>query len=130
MATLSQLRGALATACTSSTAQMYRARPKDPKFPCRVIGWPEEMDVRPVQDGDSRDTVIPVWVAAEWLDDESSDDLLSALLEETVTALLAAHTLGGVADDIDVRPATNFGQELTADDRTIIWAAIPVAIYS
>jgi hypothetical protein len=122
MATLATMRTTVATPLASvTTAQVYRRRQKNMQYPCLVVGWPIEWDVRPVLDDDPRDAIIPVHVGCESTDDDSSDDLLSATLDSAVTALLAVSSL-------DVMPATDFGEGVTDDGRTIIWATLPVKV--
>jgi hypothetical protein len=121
--TLAAARGALYTACASvTTAQRYKTRQTNYQYPAIVIGWPQSMDMRPAM-GDQRDFVIDVGIAVEVTDDEGSDDTLSGLLESVVTAFSATGTW-------DVQPATDFGEELIADGRVVIWCRVPVAIYS
>jgi hypothetical protein len=125
MATLAAIRTTVATALAGvTTAQIYRRRQTNLQYPCLMVGWPTEFDVRAALDGGgSRDATIPVHVGVESTDDDSSDDLLSTLLESTVTALLADRT-------IDVQPATDFGEAVTDDGRTIIWATIPARVFA
>jgi hypothetical protein len=103
-------------------ATTYKRRQTNLQFPASLVGWPQSMDVRPAM-GDLRDYVIDVFAGVETVEDDSSDDQLSALLEAAVDAILAleAH---------DVQPATDFGEEVTADGRTIIWCRLPVAVFA
>lgn len=121
---LSTVRTSIATTLASAitTAQVYRRRQTNPHCPCLVIGWPDEFDFRPTLGAGERDITIPVWVGVEVADDDSSDDLLSSLMESAVTALQTSAW--------DVQPATNFGEAVTDDGRTIIWAALPVAVFA
>lgn len=98
----------------------YRRRRADYAYPAAVVGWPQAMDVRPVF-GDLRQVVIDVVVGVEAVDDDASDDLLSDLLDTVVAALLADATL-------DVQPVSDFGEDLVADGRVIIWCRLPVAV--
>ncbi len=125
MSSLATIRTAIVTALAGvNTAQIYRRRQTNMQYPCLMVGWPLEFDVRAALDGGgSRDATIPVHVGVENTDDDSSDDLLSTLLESTVSALLAVSTY-------DVQPATDFGEGLTDDGRTIIWATIPVRVFA
>ena len=118
---LATARTSIATALAGiATANHYRRRQTNYQYPCIVVGWPQSMDVRPTM-GDTRDFTIDVIIGVEVVDDDSSDDLLSSLLETTVTALLTAAAW-------DVQPATDFGEELLGDNRTIIWCRLPVAV--
>lgn len=101
-------------------AETYRRRQKNFQFPAFVVGWPESLDFRPAM-ADARDFVIDVYVGVESVEDDSSDDLLSDLLESASVALAAE-------PGWDVRPATDFGEELMADSRTIIWCRLPVMV--
>ncbi len=125
MSSLATIRTAIVTALAGvTTAQIYRRRQTNMQYPCLFVGWPLEFDVRAALDGGgSRDATIPVHVGVENTDDDSSDDLLSTLLESTVSALLAVNTY-------DVQPATDFGEGLTDDGRSIIWATIPVRVFA
>jgi hypothetical protein len=119
---LATIRTTIATALAGvTTAQIYRRRQTNMQYPCLMIGWPLEFDVSPVVDDDPRDATMPVHVGCEVTDDDSSDDLLSSLLESAVTALNAVSSL-------NVMPATDFGEGQTDDGRTIIWATLPVKV--
>jgi hypothetical protein len=104
------------------TATTYRRRQTNYQYPALIVGWPQSMDVRAAMGG-IRDFVIDVHVGVEVFDDDSSDDLLSDLLEDAVSAL---------QDDSqwDIHPVTDFGEDLTADNRVILWCRIPVAVFS
>jgi hypothetical protein len=118
---LSTVRSELFDALESvAEAQVYRRRLVDYQYPALIVGWPQEMDVRPSMGG-ARDFVIDVFVGVEVTDDESCDDQLSDLLELAVAALL-------VNDAWDVQPATDFGEAVTQDARTIIWCRLPVSV--
>jgi hypothetical protein len=104
------------------TATTYKRRQTNLQFPAYLVGWPQSMDVRPDMGG-ARDYVIDVFAGVEVVDDDSSDDELSALLEAAVEAILEL-------DAHDVQPATDFGEEVTADGRTIIWCRLPVAVFA
>lgn len=120
--TLATARGNLSTTLSAAitTANHYKRRQVNYQYPTVVVGWPQEYDVRPAM-GDARDFTLDVFVGVEVTDDDSSDDLLSSLLESAVTALLTN-------DDWDVQPATDFGEQQTQDDRTVIWCRLPVSI--
>jgi hypothetical protein len=122
---LATIRTTIATALAGVTsANIYRRRQTNLHYPCLMIGWPTEFDVRAALDaGGSRDATIPVHVGVEVADDDSSDDLLSTILESTVTALL-------VNNSFDVQPATDFGEGVTDDGRTILWATLPVKVFA
>jgi hypothetical protein len=121
MATLATLRTNIATALSGvTTANIYRRRQTNLQYPCLMIGWPLEFDVRPVMATAPRDATIPVTVGVEVLDDDSSDDLLSTIMESAITALDTSV--------YDVMPATDFGEALTDDGRTILWATLPVKV--
>lgn len=123
--TLATARTSMLTALAGiTTAEKYRRRMTGIQYPCFIAGWPDEIDFNADLGGADRDFTIPLWVGVEVTDDESSDDLLSSLMESAVTALQAYSSAWSV------RPATNFGTEAVADDRTIIWAALPVVMYS
>lgn len=119
---------ALATARTSAytalatitTAQTYRRRQRNYQYPCFVVGWPVELDARPAQ-GEARDFTLNIYGAAEVTDDDSSDDLLSGLLDSAITKLQETAAW-------DVQPVTDFDEAATDDERTIIWFRIPLAI--
>ncbi len=126
MSSLATIRTGITTALTGvTTIQIYRRRQTNMQYPCGFVGWPLEFDVRAALDGGgSRDATIPVHIGVEaGGDDDSADDLLSATLESVVSALLAVNTY-------DVQPATDFGEGLTDDGRTIIWATIPVRVFA
>lgn len=120
---LATVRASVSTALSSAmtTCNHYRRRETDYKYPAVVVGWPQEFDVRPTLGAGERDITLDVWVACEVGDDDSTDDQLSSLLESAVTALLATAAW-------DVRPVTDFGEQQTADERTVIWCRIPVAV--
>lgn len=106
---------------TVDGVQVYRHRVQNFQYPAMVVGWPTSLDVR-ADMGFARDFVIDVDVAVEVIDPESSDELLSDLLEQAVEALQGDSAW-------DVRPVTNFGEQLLADDRTIVWCRLPVAMF-
>lgn len=117
--TLATARAAAATALSAiTTAQTYRRRQTNYQYPCFVVGWPTEYDARPTM-GDTRDFTVNVWVACEVTDDDSTDDLLSSLLESAVTALQANGSW-------DVQPITDFDEQLTDDQRTIVSCRLPL----
>jgi hypothetical protein len=123
-ATLAQTRTALATAldALSDDAQVYRRNQANYQYPAVLIGWPQSLDFRPTMGG-PRDYVIDVYVAVEVGDDDSSDDLLSELMESAVAILLAN-------DSWDVQPATDFAEQLLADNRVTLSCRLPVAVYA
>ena len=131
MATLKQVRDGLATNLSSLTSsmQVYRFRPKDPKFPCAMIGWPDALDLSPAQDGVTRSITLEVAVAVVWGDDESTNDSLSTLFESTAAALLSDRTLGGSVGDIWLGAAT-FPLVSADDGRTWQECRIPVTVYA
>jgi DNA-directed RNA polymerase subunit K/omega len=102
-------------------AQTYRTRQRNYQYPAIVVGWPQTMNVGPSM-GEARDFVIDIGIAVEVTDDESSDDTLSGILEEAVDALSSTSTWM-------VQPATDFGEELINDNRTVIWCRLPVAVF-
>ena len=104
-----------------TTANKYRRRPTNPQFPCLFVGWPDEFDFNPTLGAGERDFTLSVWAGCEVTDDESSDDALSSLLESAVTALQ-------VNPAWRVAPATDFGEQVTDDNRTIIWARLPLLV--
>lgn len=119
--TLATMRSGIATTIAGvSGVQVYRRRQSDPQYPCLVIGWPEEFDVRP-DNGDERDATIPVWVGVEVRDGDGADDQLSTLLDATVAILLTVNAY-------DVAPVSDFGEQLLQDDRIVVWAKIPVSV--
>lgn len=120
---LATARGNVATALASAltTANHYKRRQTNFQYPCVLVGWPQELDVRPTHGGGERDFTLDVWVACEVLDDDSSDDLLSSLLETAITALLTNTAW-------DVQPVTDFGEQQTQDERSVIWCRIPVLV--
>lgn len=105
----------------STNANAYKRRQKNYQYPCFVVGWPQEFDVRPTQGGNERDFVLNVWVACESIDDESTDDALSAMLETAVTALMTNSAW-------DVQPAFAFNEEALDDQRSIVSCLLPVAV--
>jgi hypothetical protein len=120
--TLATVRAALfAELSEIESAQTYKTRQRHFQYPAIVVGWPQSMNVGPSM-GEARDFVIDVGVAVEVTDDESSDELLSEILEDAVTALSATSTW-------QVQPATDFGEELVNDNRTVIWCRLPVAVF-
>jgi hypothetical protein len=125
MTALATARAAVVTSLSGiTTAQVYRRRQTNYQYPCLVVGWPDEFDPRPVQGGGTLDDfVLPVWVACEITDDDSSDDLLSTLLDSTVTALGSTAAWG-------VEPISNFGEQQSEDGRTIVWCSIPLKVMS
>ena len=120
---LATARGNLYTTLSAAvtSANHYKRRQTNYQYPAVVVGWPQEFDVRPTYGANERDFTIDVWVACEVTEDDSTDDLLSSLLETSVTALLTNSAW-------DVQPATDFGEQPTADDRTVIWCRLPVQI--
>jgi hypothetical protein len=119
--TLATARAAVATALAGiTTANIYRRRHTSYEYPCLVVGWPEEFDVRPTH-GEARDITLNVWVAVESIDDESADDLLSGFLESTVAALLTNPAW-------DVLPSTEFNEALLDDQRVEISCRVPVRL--
>lgn len=110
-------------AAVSDIASVYRHRQRNYQYPAVIVGWPQTMDVRPSM-GDPRDFVIQIDIGVEVVDEDSSDDLLSELLEAAVTALLA----GGAQRD--VQPVEDFGEVLGNDDRVFMWCRLPVAVYT
>lgn len=130
MATITQTRTAMNAALSAlTTANRYRFRPKNPQYPCTVIGMPDEWDTRPVE-GSARTMTFPVWVGIDGKDDESTEDTFEALIESVVTTLLANPTLTGVVDSLDVQPVTNFTASISGDDRVILWCSIPVEVFA
>ncbi len=107
---------------TIGMANTYRTRQRSYQYPAIVVGWPQSMDVRPAM-GDARDFVLDIGIAVEVVDDDSSDDLLSEILEAAATILQDTPTW-------DVQPATDFGEELLTDNRVVIWCRLPLAIFS
>jgi len=120
---LATARASVSTALTAAMTgcNHYRRRQTDYKYPAVVVGWPQEFNVRPTLGAGERDITLDVWVACELGDDDSTDDLLSSLLESAVTALLGTAAW-------DVQPVTDFGEQVTADERTVIWCRLPVAV--
>lgn len=119
--TLATTRTAVLAAMSGiTTAQKYRRRHTNYQYPAIVIGWPSDFNVRPVF-GDARDVTLDVFIGVEVTDDESSDDLLSGLLESVITALQTNTTW-------DVQSTTQFSDELLADDRVVVWARVPLLV--
>ena len=106
----------------SDDVNVYRRRQTNYQYPALMIGWPQSMDVRAAM-GSVRTFVLDVIIGVESTDDDSSDDDLSDLLEETVNVILDG-------SEWDVEPATDFGEELTADNRVILSCRLPVAVFS
>jgi hypothetical protein len=124
MTALATVRTDLYDVLTAATvdAQVYRHRQTNYQYPAFVVGWPQSLDFRAAMGG-QRDFVIDVLVAVEVVDGDSSDDLLSELLEGAVTAI-------ETEPQWDIQPATDFSEELTADGRVIIWCRLPVVVYA
>lgn len=121
---LSTARSGVSTALAGiTTAQRYTRRQTNYQFPCFLVSWPTRYDVNPDQ-GDERDFDLIVSVGVEITEDDSSDDLLSSLLDSAAAALLTANAAWGVG------PASNFGEALTEDGRAVIWADLPVQVMS
>jgi len=121
---LATARGSVYTtlaAVFTTTANGYKRRQENYQYPCFVVGWPQEFNVRPTLGAGERDITLDVWFACEVTDADSTDDLLSSMLETGVTALLANGAW-------DVQPVTDFGEQQTQDDRTVIWCRLPVAV--
>lgn len=122
MASLAEVRTDLYDAlnAASDDATTYRRRQVNYQFPCFVVGWPQQMDVRAAQGG-VRDFVIDVAIEVEVTDEEAADEALEALIEVAVTALDGAQW--------DVQPVTDFAETITGDGRLVIGCRLPVAVY-
>ena len=108
---------------TGRRVQIYRHRQETTSIPAIVVGWPQSMDVRPAM-GDPRDFVIDVFVAVEVTDPESSDDLLSDLLE-------AGGDGAAGRSEWDVQPVTDFVEEQPlGDGRVVMRCRLPVAVFA
>lgn len=120
--TLATARGDIYTllAAALTNCNGYKRRQTNYEYPCFVVGWPEEYNARPAFGGAERDFILDVFVACEVTDDDSTDDLLSSILDAAVAALQTASR--------DVQPVTDFGEQQTADDRTVIWCRLPVMV--
>ena len=108
----------LAAALTNCNA--YKRRQTNYQYPCFVVGWPQEYDPEPTLGGSDRDFTLDVFVACEVTEDDSTDDLLSSILDVAVAALQTSSRV--------VHPVTDFGEQQTADDRTVIWCRLPVLV--
>jgi hypothetical protein len=120
--TLATARGNVYTtlAAALTTCNPYKRRQTNYQYPCFVVGWPQEYDARPDM-GTGRDFVLDVLIAVEVGEDDSADDLLSSLLDSAVTAIQTNNAW-------DVQPISDFGEQQTADDRTVIWCRLPVSV--
>lgn len=120
--TLATARGNVYTTLASALTNCnpYKRRQTNYQYPCFVVGWPQEFDARPAM-GDQRDFVLDVFFAVEVTEDDSSDDLLSSILDSAVTAIQTDKSW-------DAQPATDFGEQQTQDDRTVIWCRLPVSV--
>lgn len=103
--------------------EVYRHRLENYQYPAVLVGWPQSMDVRPYMAEGGREYVIDVVVAVAVTDPESSDELLSELIESVVEVLLEGAAL-------DVRPVTDFGERLLADNRVEISCRLPVVVFA
>lgn len=101
--------------------EVYRYLQSDYHYPAIVVGMPRTIDVRADQ-GQARDVVIEVEVVCEVTDPESADITLFDLVEQVTVVLLAESAW-------DVQPATT-GSNLLADNRTVIWCRLPVAVFT
>lgn len=120
---LGTARGNVSTTLSSAmtNANHYKRRQTNYEYPCVVVGWPQEFNVNPTQGGAERDFTLDVWVACEVTDDDSTDDLLSSLLDSAVTALQTNSAWA-------VQPVTDFGEQQSQDDRAVIWCRLPVLV--
>ena len=122
--TLASVRTAIADdLATIENVEVYRHRLNDYQYPAVVVGWPQSMDVRPYMAEGGREYVIDVFIAVAVTDPESSDDLLSELLESAVGVLLEGAAM-------DVRPVTDFGERVLNDSRVEISCRLPVVVYA
>lgn len=109
-----------ALSSVANNANVYKYPRVSYEYPAFVV-WPRTMDVRPAM-GDPRDVTIDVRIGAELMDDDSTGELLDGLVDTVAPALLS-HS------DWDVQPV-EFGSELLADGRVVLWANIPVGVFT
>ena len=123
MTTLATVRSDLYDALNDADlGAVYRTRQTNYDFPAIVVGWPQSMDVRPAM-GTPRDFVIDVHIGVEVHDADGADELLSILLEAAVVALQDNKAW-------DVQPITDFGEDITSDQRVLLWCRLPVAVFA
>jgi hypothetical protein len=112
---------------TLTTLHRYDFEPRDPKHPCAVVSWPDELDPRATFDGNV-DLVIPVRFQVAWNGDESADQALMDLMEAAVAAIESDRDLNSTVGDLSCGPFTNIGAGQTEDGRTFMQFVIPVEL--
>jgi hypothetical protein len=112
---------------TLTTLERYDFEPRDPKWPCAIVSWPDELDPRATFDGNV-DIVIPVRFQVAWTGDESSDQALMDLMEAAVNAIESDRDLGSTVGDLSCGPFTNIGGGETQDGRTFMQFVVPVEV--
>lgn len=112
---------------TYATFEVYDYEPKDPKYPCAVVSWPDTLDPRATMAGDV-DVTFPVRFMIVWKGDESSDQALLEAMESAVEAIESDRDLNGNADDLSCGPFTNIGAVALADDRVVMAFTVPVDV--
>lgn len=121
---LAEARTALAEALAAvDGVTVYKFKPTNFTWPAAVVNWPDSMDVRPTMDGAStRDYVIPVDLGVAVKNPAGADEKLCELIEAVVAELQDN-------PQWDVRVVTDFGDELLADQRVVLWCRLPVAVW-
>jgi hypothetical protein len=114
-------------AATMTTYEVYDFEPKEPKYPCAIVSWPESLDPRATMAGDV-DLVFPVRFMIVWKGDESSDQVLMDAMEAAVNAIESDRDLNSTADDVSCGAFTNIGASTLADDRVIMQFVVPVEV--
>jgi hypothetical protein len=112
---------------TLTTLHRYDFEPKDPKFPCAVVSWPDQLDPRATLGG-GVDLVIPVRFQVMWNGDESTDQALMDLMEAAVNAIESDPDLNNTVDDVSCGPFSNIGVGQTEDGRTFMQFVVPVEV--
>lgn len=126
---LASIRNRIKTniAATMTTFQVYDYEPKNPKYPCAIVGLPETLDPRATMAGDV-DLTIPVRFMVVWIGDESADQALMDAMEAAVNAIESDRDLNGQADDLSCGAFTNIGMATLTDDRVVAMFTVPVEV--
>lgn len=110
-----------------TTYEVYDYEPKNPRYPCAIVSFPDTFDPRATMAGDVNMT-IPVRFMVEWLTDESSDQVLMDAMESAVNAIESDRDLNSNADDLSCGPFVNIGAVLLPDERVILQFTVPVDV--
>lgn len=114
-------------AAAMTTFEVYDFEPKDPRYPCAIVSFPEVFDPRATMGGDI-DLTIPVRFLIVWATDESSDQVLMDAMEAAVNAIESDRDLNSNVDDLSCGPFVNIGATLLPDDRVVMQFTVPVEI--